>query len=80
MILRIRYFTELDADRSGELSREEVRAAIRKQSGGVDDGYVDQLIEVFDQDGNGTLNQQEFEAAQVCEIFTSCSHHRAMAD
>lgn len=52
---RIKRFNELDADQSGELTAEELKAIPR-----VTDAIIAQMIARLDTDKNGTVSQDEF--------------------
>ena len=55
-------FASLDEDHTGRLSRSEVRAAFAAQSGQEpEDSRLDNAIAIFDADGDGEIDEQEFE-------------------
>ena len=55
-------FASLDEDHTGKLSRSEVRAAFAAQSGQEpEDSRLDNAIAIFDADGDGEIDEQEFE-------------------
>ena len=55
-------FASLDEDHTGKLSRSEVRAAFAAQSAQEpEDSRLDNAIAIFDADGDGEIDEQEFE-------------------
>jgi Ca2+-binding EF-hand superfamily protein len=61
-------FDEFDVDRSGKLSREQVRAVLQKLNDGLPVTWteVDWTIESADANGDGSLDRQELRAAVAC--------------
>ena len=53
-------YTAARSSAQGELQLEEVRAFLESEGIDVDDAYVQQCMEQFDEDGNGTLSLDEF--------------------
>ena len=54
-------FTELDEDKNGSLSREEIRRAIQLVLGEEpSDGLVDEMLSTVDYDANGNVDENEY--------------------
>ncbi|GIM11064.1 hypothetical protein Vretimale_14415 [Volvox reticuliferus] len=54
-------FRFMDLDSSGLLSKEEIRDAFFALGVFLSESVVDQIIQLFDKDGNGTVQYHEFE-------------------
>ena len=64
----------LDKEDKGEVNVTELRESFAKMRGGADDdGLASALFDQLDNDHNGTVSLEEFEAARVAELtqFTS---------
>lgn len=56
-------FAEMDANKDGTISFDEFGELEKKKKGQMDESRAKQKFESMDKDGNGTLSQQEVEAA-----------------
>lgn len=50
----------IDTDGSGDLSKDELRDGFFAMGVYLDEKVVDQIMSIFDMDGNGTVNYYEF--------------------
>ena len=55
-------FEQMDADRSGSLSKEEIMTLVQAEGLMVEPSYVDGVIAAYDADQSGDLNLEEFAA------------------
>jgi len=53
-------FQEIDEDGSGEITNEELKAALLKANPSLEDGDVDQMIKESDENGDGVVEYHEF--------------------
>lgn len=53
-------FARFDADGSGDISPEELRQALHQLNLGLDDDDIEQMIVEADQDGDGSIDYEEF--------------------
>jgi hypothetical protein len=54
-------YRAIDIDKDGTLSLDEVKAEVRKRCPSASEDYLDELVQVFDADGSGTIDAEEFE-------------------
>ena len=53
-------FNEIDGDGSGEITNEELKAALKKANPSLEDADVDQMIKESDENGDGVVEYHEF--------------------
>ena len=53
-------FNEIDKDRSGEITNEELAEALKKANPGMADEDVDMMIKESDENGDGKVDYNEF--------------------
>jgi len=65
-------FDQLDADKSGELSRSELKAAMEVL--GLQDQFnLDDILKMMDEDGNGEISIEEFKNGLPKEVLQAMS-------
>lgn len=65
-------FDQLDADKSGELSRSELKAAMEVL--GLQDQFnLDDILKLMDEDGNGEISIEEFKNGLPKEVLQAMS-------
>ncbi len=62
-------FQDLDADKSGHLTRDEVLAYAKKQSAGQGGGQGGFQVKTVDKDGSGSLSSGELRAAGMQALY-----------
>ena len=75
---------EVDADRSGTLDRGEIANVLKKMGLSADDEDVEDAMTGFDEDGNGTIEYDEFilwyTAVQNTGKLTAVAAEEAVSD
>ena len=72
-------FKQIDADGSGQLSRDELSVALKRYNVNLDGDQVDKLIQSCDADGNGDISYSEFVDGLARELVTPTSVFGRMA-
>ena len=72
VLLVSQVFDQLDADKSGELSRSELKAAMEVL--GLQDQFnLDDILKLMDEDGNGEISIEEFKNGLPKEVLQAMS-------
>ena len=72
VLLISQVFDQLDADKSGELSRSELKAAMEVL--GLQDQFnLDDILKLMDEDGNGEISIEEFKNGLPKEVLQAMS-------